>query len=252
VGPGLVCAALRFNARNTSYRNIRFNFTGTYFGAMKAYIFWGLLGIVLFFLYPLSHRARDYFHVNHHTYGGRDFSGSYPGWDIYAAYIISWLLSILVILIAGVIAFSLVDLNALLAGLQSLEDNPEQVPPDFFLVFGIIYAAALLAFLVSGTFLRTQTFNLAVDNTQLDKQDWLDAHLNPFAMIWIVFTNLFLILITLGLFYPWVRVRMTKYMATHLTLFARTGLDAFTAEVAADQSAIGEEVAGFFDIDIGL
>src|ERR1700744_2482683 len=34
--PWLIASSLRFNARNTSYRNVRFNFVGTYGGAFKA------------------------------------------------------------------------------------------------------------------------------------------------------------------------------------------------------------------------
>ncbi len=45
---------------------------------------------------------------------------------------------------------------------------------------------------------------------------------------------------------------MARYMMGKLTLYARTGLDAYMSELTAEQSAIGEEVAGFFDIDIGL
>jgi len=67
-----------------------------------------------------------------------------------------------------------------------------------------------------------------------------------------VSSNLLLIFLTLGIFYPWARVRMARYMMGKLTLYARTGLDAYMSELTAEQSAIGEEVAGFFDIDIGL
>src|SRR5258708_5457274 len=70
--PWLIVASQRFNARNTSYRNVRFNFTGDYWGAFKAFILWPLAGAVtLGGLMPLAHRARNYFYINKHTFGGR-------------------------------------------------------------------------------------------------------------------------------------------------------------------------------------
>ena len=70
--------------------------------------------------------------------------------------------------------------------------------------------------------------------------------------MWIAISNLFLVLVTLGFFYPWARVRVARYMADHLGLLAASDLNEFTSESFAAQSAIGEEIAGFFDYDIGL
>ena len=40
--PWLLMSSLRFSARNTSYRNVRFDFQGTYGGAFKAFVLWQL------------------------------------------------------------------------------------------------------------------------------------------------------------------------------------------------------------------
>jgi hypothetical protein len=41
-------------------------------------------------------------------------------------------------------------------------------------------------------------------------------------------------------------------MAKHVGIYAATNFDEFTTEAIATQGAIGEEIAGFFDFDIGL
>ncbi len=250
--PWLANAALRFNARNSSYRNIRFNFTGTYFGALKAFVLWPFLGFIsLFTLWPLAHRARNYFYVNHHTYGGRSFACSYDGWDIYSVYLTAWGLGILASMTATILGY-LLGFGQLGAAIEAMETNPDDVSVGIFGIIIVLYVLALAVFLVIGTYIRTMTFNLAVDNTKIDGRHWLDSQLNPFAMAWIVASNLLLIFVTLGFFFPWASVRMARYTASKLTLYARDGLDDYTAELAAQQSAIGEEIAGFFDIDIGL
>src|SRR5215472_6608833 len=100
--PWLINSALRFNARNTSYRNVRLNFRGTYWSAVKAYILWPIAaGLSLFTLFPLARRAQDYFYVNNHTFGGRPFRTEFSGWQIYRIY----LLALAILIFAGAALF---------------------------------------------------------------------------------------------------------------------------------------------------
>jgi uncharacterized membrane protein YjgN (DUF898 family) len=115
--------------------------------------------------------------------------------------------------------------------------------------FGILYVVVLL-FL--GVFIGTMTFNLALNSTQLDEKFKLESTLSPFAMVWIAFSNLVLTLLTIGLFYPWARVRQVRYTAGHMALTGADDGDGFTSSPAGARGAIGEEVASFFDIDFGL
>jgi len=238
--PWLIVAAQRFNARNTSYRNVRFNFTGTYGGAFKAFLLWPLAGVLtLGGLMPLAHRARNYFYINKHTFGGRPFATQFPVWNIYKIYLQALLMLIGVIVIValavGVVAVGLPQSSGPRAGAG--------------IVGGAIGVAGYLAIFA---YVGAKAFNLSVSNTVIDGCHRLSATLSPWSMVWIGVSNLLLILVTLGVFYPWARVRMARYMAQNMSLQATTNLDEFTSEVFATQSAVGEEIAGFFDFDIGL
>src|SRR5882757_2169232 len=91
--PWLVNASLRFNARNSSYRNVRFNFTGTYGAAFGAYVLWPLLAVItLFTTYPLARRARDQYSINNHAFGGKYFHAEIPGGAMYRIYIMGLLI----------------------------------------------------------------------------------------------------------------------------------------------------------------
>ena len=88
--PWLVMSSLRFSARNTSYRNVRFDFQGSYGGAFKAFVLWqfSLAAITLFIALPFSHRARDYYTINNHKYGAafffsRRIFGRRPLWHLW-------------------------------------------------------------------------------------------------------------------------------------------------------------------------
>ena len=71
-------------------------------------------------------------------------------------------------------------------------------------------------------------------------------------MMWILFSNVFLTLITLGIFYPFALVRQTRFMVEHMAVEGDATLDDVVDTAQASPGAIGEEVASFFDIDFGL
>ena len=240
--PWLVVSSLRFNARNSSFRNIRFDFTGSYGGAMGAYIGWPLLAaITLFTTYPLARRARDQYNINNHEFGGKKFHAQIPGAAMYGIYLVALLIFIGFMIVAGVIY----------TALHTTPINPK-IPATmlpFLFVFGGVYA---LSALILVNFIGTKVFNLAVSRTVLAERFQFEASLSPFYMVWLTISNLLLTLATLGLFYPWAKVSVARYRAEHMAVTGPADMDEFMSSLVTGQGAIGEEVASFFDIDIGL
>lgn len=246
--PWLVNAALRFNARNSSYRNIRFNFEGEYWEAFGVYFLWGILAVItLFTTYPLARRARDQYNINNHTFGNRYFEAEIPGWPMYKIY----LLAALILIGSGVIVGLISAGTATVTGLdpKAMDAKHPLTMLPFILVVG---AAYMVMFLTLTTFIGTRVFNLALSNTVLADRFHFEASLSSSRMIWLVISNLVLTVMTLGLFYPWARARVARYRCEHIAVTGPAEVDNFVSETALAQGAIGEEIASFFDIDIGL
>lgn len=76
--PWLMVRALSFRANNTTYRNIRFNFHGSYSRAIIVY--WGYLLFVTIITgglaYPWALNKKQEFIINHSAYGTKRFSFS--------------------------------------------------------------------------------------------------------------------------------------------------------------------------------
>jgi len=72
----------------------------------------------------------------------------------------------------------------------------------------------------------------------------------PLARIYL--SNLLLLLVTLGLYYPWAKIRQARYQLENLRVAAPQGLDLFSASVAETAGATGEELGSFFDVDFGF
>jgi uncharacterized membrane protein YjgN (DUF898 family) len=244
--PWLVNSSLRFNARNTSYRNVRLNFTGKYFEALVAFVVWPLAGLAtLFLLMPAARRARDFFFTNNHTFGGRRFRTEFTPWNIYAIYLFGFLL--FVTLIAVIAAGMWANVYVLAKG-HNILANPIAVQAAYIAI-GVL---AYLAFLMLAPAINTMVVNLSLNNTTLDGRHRIRSRMSPLVVGWITVTNGFLVLFTLGIFYPWARVRLRRYETRKLALLLDGNIEDYASEAFATQSAVGEEIGSFFAFDFGL
>ncbi len=246
--PWLANSSIRFNARNTSWRNVRFNFNATYFEAFIAYVVWSVAALALFFLIPYTRRVHDYFYVNHHRFGGRAFTTQFTAGRIYAIYLIGF------VLIVGILAFLGGSIAAVVVLNTRLHDYTKniQIPIDpglFPILLSLLFGTAAL-FVTS--FVATMVTNLAIGSATLEGGHRLISRASPWRVGWILVTNTLLTLLTLGLYYPFARVRLARYRMSRYALAANGDLDDFTSEALEQQSAIGQEIAGIFDFGFGL
>ena len=256
--PWLVNASLRFNARNTSHRNVRFNFTGEYFEALVAYVIWPLAGFgSLFLLMPAARRARDYFWVNHHTFGGRSFRTEFSNKRIYAIFLIGLLMFIGVIAALGFGFYAAVKYLPPVVAHSGAHTAPHTGKSNPFgaaeiVVMIVTWIVAYSFIVMIPSIVETMIVNLALKNTKLDERHRLNSRINPFVVAWITVTNAILTLLTIGIFYPWARVRLTRYETRKLSILVDGDIDAYTTEALAMQNAVGEEIGSVFAFDFGL
>ncbi len=244
--PWLANSSIRFNARNTSYRNLRFNFTATDTEAFMAIVLWPFLGLITaLILWPFAQRQKDYFYINNHTFGGRYFETKFPTWRMYAIFAIG----------LGVYGFILAVLLGLgfaaMAVLQQSHGTPfANVPPAA--VGYIVIAMFYLPFLLIAPAIHTMIVNLTASGTLFDDKHRLESKMDPLKVTGIVISNVALCLVTLGFYYPWAKVRLARYQMSKLTLVASGDVDSYVSEVFDSQSAVGEEIGSVFSFDFGL
>ena len=78
------------------------------------------------------------------------------------------------------------------------------------------------------------------------------SNLRAWPLIGIYLSNLVAIVFTLGLFYPWAKVRQVRYQLENTAIDSDGNLAAFTAASGVGIDAVGEEVGDFFDVDFGI
>jgi uncharacterized membrane protein YjgN (DUF898 family) len=225
VMPWMIVRSLRFKLYNSSYRGLRFGFAGSDGGAYTVFLLFPILSVVtLYLLAPFTHqRIKQYQHCNS-QFGDTFFNFDAPVKSFYGVYGKMLGMGLLAGLFAGI--FSAAGMPFLLALL-----------PVAFLFIMAYFAVALP--------------NLIWNSTTLGEHT-IQSKLEVRPYLWISFTNLLGIVLTLGLFIPFATVRMLRYKLENMSLMAQGDLAEFVAGQEQATSATGEETAEMFDVDISL
>lgn len=242
--PWIIVMALRFSSRQSAYRALRFNFTGTIGEAAIVYLLLPLLSFITVGLaLPYTAYRQVRFLASNYVYGSTE--ASYEGelkpfWGIY--------LSALLLLIVpmGIFAYAIYSAYQL-----QMMGMPKEViigAISTLILVGVVSFYLIIPVLVA--FLQARKANLFYNHTRLGN---IRFHSTQRArdLIWIYISNLILIAITFGLFIPFAAVRLARYRAEHLALLS-DDLSSFTTQARDNMSAVGGEISDLFDIEIGI
>jgi len=244
--PWIVVLSLRFNARFTSYRNIAFRFDGSVSGAFVAYIVWPIVAMFsLGLLLPFAWRQQMQYIIGNHSYGDAPFKFDVNVGEYY---------KMLGILIGGSIVFFVVYFMVMGGGAMAMAGNPAAMAAAM-----IPMIALYLAFyLVVGAYMAVTMANIQFNNTTLSdpKSSAADHRFNAnwqvLSYMKLLFVNTVLILLTLGLFIPFAKVRTAAYKAEHTSFVATSDLDTFVAGEREQSNSLAEGVNDLFAMDISI
>lgn len=255
VFPLLVHKTLRFNARNSSYRNIRFNFQGGLKESYRIYLFIPMLAPLTFgLIIPYwAFRRKEYF-FRHFSYGSGKNRFSGMAEQFYKFYGMAFLLFIGFGLIVGAGAAGVTATyfaSTINAG--GPVQGPKEVfdPTKFMMIFFAMYVGAILVGSILQQYLYTRMTNYCWGRTKVGVLRFKSA-IKARSLIWIRLTNLLAIIFSFGLLAPWARVRRTRYICESLTVGTWQGLEEFAAAVDSEVSAVGDSATEFFDFEVGL
>ena len=211
--PWLMARGLRFSARVTSYRNVRFNFTGTAWGAFKAVVLAGAVAALsLGILAPLASRWFYRYLFNNLRYGDRSFSTDPRLGKIYGAALPAIILFVIGIVISFAIAV-LIFFSVNHLGPDNSADKALQNAIGAA-AFGMIVPLMIIYFL-SAILYRAGVRNVVMNASLLDEHHRLFSDLPRFGYLFVVVSNLILSFLTFGLMRPWAAIRERRYVVGH-------------------------------------
>jgi uncharacterized membrane protein YjgN (DUF898 family) len=259
--PWLVVRSFAFNAVNSSYRNLRFRFRGTYREALAALAPFALIPLanllmpemdpahpprgwgdmwfvfaaplIAMLVYPYVIAKVSLLHVNRSSYGTAPFECVASVGRFYGIYLLALLLFMVLMFVAGVL----------------IAATMFALPVAAAVLFPVIYfvgGALLLGFT------RSRTSNLVFNSTRLAGGVALASRLSATKLARIYGFNLAAIALTLGLAVPWAVMRTARYRAECLQLAVQGDLDSFLAAATRDVAATGDAMGEMFDVDFSL
>ncbi len=238
--PWLLNNSMRFAARMASYRNVRFNWHGTYWGTFWFFVVAPSFGILtLGLIAPLISKSYYSYFARSHSYGTTRFT-SKPGVSgYYFAFFV------------GVILPTLL-LSCVISILVLLGRGSASIADPGYLLIVLPFVLATLYFFSWSLFYGTLCRNLMMKSLSLSDVATFDSKINPARLIWISLSNLVAIIASIGLLFPWARVRMYSYVAGCTEINIKGDVENFVDEAVASRSSFGEELAEFEGVEAAI
>ena len=229
--PIIMVGAMRYRLSRTAWRGIRLSFRGKRKSALwlyiKGYIF-TLLTLGLYWPY-FTVRKQKFWRSNAY-FGSQSFNYEGEGKDILKAFL-------LMILLFVVTVTSPVSLPLLV---------PEISQGQATIAFAVMWIPLIIGFLYYTVFLDRYNWSKTQFAGGTFKYDATGRQ-------WFLlnFTNLLLLVFTVGIALPLIIIRYRKFLAEHLTVHGNMQLSQIVQE-AQKSSALGEGAADGFDMDIDI
>lgn len=251
--PWLINKGLSFNARMTSYRNVRFGFEGSYWKALLSLVILPFVGFLsLGLLLPLSTQQQAKYIYSNHSFGDAKFKTHFSLKPLYKALLISAVLLFGSLLVIGLVV---AGTTGIFAAIESLDEEIFSDPANIFVFLPFIialYLAMILTFIMPYIYYSVRSFNLAINHLTLDEKHKFGSNVEVPKYAWILVSNLIVTLLTLGLMAPWAHVRKMKYLAAHFFILPEGSLDEFVDRKRSEGNVASSEYMDLDGIDFGL
>ncbi|WP_299193837.1 YjgN family protein [uncultured Litoreibacter sp.] len=279
--PWLIVKSMQFNARVSSFSNVRFNFVGKTGRAFVVFILMpivayiviaallggggalaftsgsvalgailGIAGIVvMFFAFPIVDKAVKQYVVNNYRLGNAEFllDVSLKPFVKAFGFAFGW------VLVVGLLSALLLG-NSVVGAFEALEalDNGGDPDPAALGVLGLLYLLFFVALLPAGFIYQAMIRNTMYNNTTLTGGHQFRSTVGPAKLLWIALSNAIVVAFTLGLMLPWAHVRMHKYLATQTFLIPGGSLDDFVGKQVEDGMSVADAYTDLEGVDFGM
>ncbi len=130
--------------------------------------------------------------------------------------------------------------------------NDMENDPTLILGFVLAYLVMIFFSLFIGAFVYSQKRRYVYANTVLDDNIHFKSSVSTGSLFYIIITNFLLTICTLGLGKPWAAVRMMRYIVENTHASSTADIDNYLTQKAEEQSALGEQIGDAFDVDIDM
>jgi uncharacterized membrane protein YjgN (DUF898 family) len=248
--PWLIARGLRFSARVTSYRNVRFDFTGGYWGAVKSFFLGPLLAMfTLGICAPIASRWMLRYTLGNILYGGREFK-TQPG--LGPLYGVWWLPALITLAGSVFVGFAVAPIlfGSMEMTTADLSGNPS--PINIILLFLPLYILLFVGGSAVQALYSAGVRNVGFSATTFDSRHSLSSSIPRWRYVWVIFSNLVVTICSLGLMRPWAAIRLTKFQTEHTAMQFDGEVGEILSTIKDSGSAVGAEFISMEGITVGF
>lgn len=237
--PWFIVRAMKFRAANTSYRGVRFAFTGTYREVGLIFLKYGLLTLLTVGLaFPVLYGRLNAYCIGRLQYGQARWHSQVAAWDCVVCMGPG---------LALVLAYAALGWILLVSPTMTSEFIAR---PPFVMGFLLVLSVWLFMVAMPALFIA-KLGRLVLNNSGIAAGHFI-SELAAGCYLWLRTRNWLLTLLTLGLYLPYARVVMAQYRAEKLAFVYPGALDTFIAQAQADGAALGDEAGEALGLDLAL
>ncbi|KZN45019.1 YjgN family protein [Pseudoalteromonas luteoviolacea] len=236
LAPWLINQSFRFNMRMTRFRNVRFNFKGSYGGAFKIFLLMPLLCVfTMYLLLPWTLKKMDEYLLTNIQFGDKPFSAKLST--------SKYLSALLITLLSSFVAIPFIALGLYVAG-TSFEDSSKVL----ITLIPVYIVCMYLLKAIYQAIIRNHVFN----NAEIKEVALFHSDLSAARFAFVEVTNILAIILTAGLAYPWAKVRKTKVLADATAVTMMPAAENIIDTMDNTESSLGDEASNLFDVDVSL
>ena len=242
VYPWALNRSLRYNARNIAWRDVRFDFTGSYLGSFWNLFIFPSLGVVtLGLLLPMASKSKRDYIARCYRFGDAKFASD----SALSAYYGAGLKTLALILILSIPLI----VELLLVTNISSNFTPILSPLIFenFTFFSVI-----LIFLITTRYYHALTRNIMVRSLRLQGGIRFNSSLSGFRLAWITVSNVVVGVLFLGLLFPWAQVRLYRYLTAKTEIRPVNDMQGFVDKQVDAGHSIGDAIGEADGLDINI
>jgi uncharacterized membrane protein YjgN (DUF898 family) len=263
--PWLILKATQFNMRNSSFRQIRFDFLGELKAMFTYYVLLPIASLfTLGLAYPYAVYKQKKYLADNSSFGQSGFTFNGKSKEFFQTYLTAFLGVILFFILLGFLfgstthaftqgfeeAMAQQQVHQLAANAAPQEEPDPDAMAAAALAVIMAYGGMILITLVVMTYINTRITNYLFNNLKLSYVRF-KASISYWQLMWIYLSNMILIILSMGIFIPWAKIRAVKYKLSCVTVYA-ADLNGFLASETVSMKALGEEMSDFLDVDVGF
>lgn len=236
---------------------VRRHVDGAAGGLLTLIIVIGAIAFMIFAFAYIKKRNTEFF-IDNSRYGQGDFKTDVTTSKLMSIAFNTFGVAIFVFLLSGVIVgigAGLFGGMGELAAVKDMSGDPEHTAAlmkSLVPVLAITYAVLIIAsiFVIAYSTARHREYIFA--NTKLDNNISFASTLKAMPYGWLLVSNLLLVVMTLGLAFPWTKVRAARMVLENTSVKAENGFDSYLTQKQDQTSALGDQIGDVFDVDVGI